>query len=138
MTRRELLPLVDSPAKVRGNATDAGHVQIAVFDVQQCAVARAIGRLGEVEIPAKAEVQGQLLGDAPGVLRIEEGALLEFLGVGGRGDVAVEAGYVAEQEAGKSETAWGVLPGRGFEVGPVLKLSRPARSLSEGTRRLRP
>ena len=62
--------------------TDARNMQIAVVQIQQCAVAGTVDCLWEVELPAKSQVQGQILGYAPGVLSVEEGALLEFLGVG--------------------------------------------------------
>ena len=100
---RELLPLVHRPAEVGGNAADAGHMEVAILEVKQGAIAGPIGRLWEVEIPAKAEVEGQRLGGAPGVLRVEEGALLELLGVGGGGDVAVKAGYVTHHEGCKAQ-----------------------------------
>ncbi len=57
-------------------------MHVAISKIHERTIALAVDRLWEVELPAKAEVQGQVLGNAPGVLPVEEGSLLEFLGIG--------------------------------------------------------
>ena len=73
---------LSSPVHIAGDAADTGDVQVAGIQIQQRSVPWGVDRLWEVELIAKPVVDRQLRGCSPGVLPIEEEALLELLRIG--------------------------------------------------------
>src|ERR1035437_6811370 len=65
---------------VRSDATVVSHANgteaTVIHDVRKAAVAFAVHRLGEVDLPAQSIVDGQLGGRPPGILPVEEPPLL--------------------------------------------------------------
>ena len=94
-----------------------GRQDFAGAQVDEAAFAGAVHGLRTIEFPAQAVVHGQLLGDAPGVLPIEEPAILCLAGIVYGADVALEELHVAQQERGQTGTAAvGSLRAGGIEV----------------------
>ena len=72
---REGRPVViDVPAQVI--RTEATHANDAFLDIGKSTFALPVHRLGEVDLPTQAVVEGQLRSNSPGVLAVEERALL--------------------------------------------------------------
>src|SRR5215475_1081667 len=76
-----------------------------VHNIGKPAVTLAIHRFGEINLPAQSIVESQLRSDAPGILAVEEPALLPLrcvIGAGNVGvvDVAGKRGHIAQKECG--------------------------------------
>ncbi len=70
-------------------ATRMAPASVEVHDVGESAVAFGVDRLGEVDFPAQPIVEGQLLVAPPGVLTVEEPALLAFRRIVRGSDVGI-------------------------------------------------
>ena len=67
---------------IQADAVFAGDQDLARGQVLEASVVLAVHVLREVNLPAQAVIQGQLRGDAPGVLNVGEEPLLAFGGIG--------------------------------------------------------
>ncbi len=109
---------VGAPLAVTRNADVAG------IQIEQTTLPFAVDRLWKVNLPTQAIVGGEFVGDSPGVLRIEESALLPFLricvlGLGalvGRGIAQKKRG---EAKAGRGATSNGIEHAAGANRGEV-------------------
>ena len=90
---------------VHADAVLAGDHDFAGGEVLEAAVVLAVDVLREVDLPAQADVHGELRRDLPGVLHVGEEAVLPFGGLGGVADVAGERVHLAEQERCQAEAA---------------------------------
>src|SRR5207245_417037 len=59
-------------------------------------------RLREIHFPAQAVVNGDIVGDTPGVLTVEEQPFLTFCSVGILGLRSLECGYITEQKCSQA------------------------------------
>src|SRR5580658_1702692 len=82
--------------------TISRDTDIAGIQVEQAALAFAGNGFGEVQIPAQAIVQGQLLGNSPLVLSVKEPPLLPLGGGSILKDGAEEIIDIAQQECGEA------------------------------------
>ena len=100
--RRELRPVVFGASVITDTAV-ASNPNYSFRQYCETAVALTVHAFRSVELPAQTVVKGQFRRDAPGVLAIEEIAILRFhcRRFGRRTDVAVERSHFAEQERGQ-------------------------------------
>src|SRR5258708_19331900 len=89
----------------------------------------AVNGFGEIDLPAQTVVKGELGGETPSVLAVEEPALLPFGSVQAAADETVEAGHIAKKEAGKIQTTLSpVRPTPGININftdPVASTQTP-------------
>ena len=132
-----------APPHVGGNVPVARNPQVAVGRVSsgasvqfhQSAISLPVHRLREILLIAQAIIDRERWSGPPGILRVEEVALLEFLGIGGgtgNADIAIETGrHIAEYKswpcpARPRSLRWKSVPERNSETGAVA--SRRARA----------
>src|SRR5207244_11951049 len=76
----------------------AGEPDRTIGQIGKTALIFAISRLGEVDLPPQAVVEGQLRSDPPCILTIEEETFLPLRCINAGTHVTVKAGYIAQQE----------------------------------------
>src|SRR5712692_3901688 len=86
---------------IRAHTTEAGDSDHALLQVSETTVALGVDSFGEVDFPPEAVGHREFGADAPGVLTVEEPALLAFRCTSARADVALEESDVAEKECGQ-------------------------------------
>ena len=101
--RERLVGIVD--IAVESDVAVAGDADDALVEVGETALALTVDVFGIVDFPAQAVVKGQLGADAPGVLTVEEPALLALSCVQAGADETLEFVYVAEQEGAEHQAA---------------------------------
>ena len=91
-----------------------------MLDVGKSALPLTVHVLGEVDFPAQPIVQGQLRGNAPGVLPIEESALLTFRRVQAAADVTIHERHIAQQKGRQIQATGSAV---GCPLGTKVKLT---------------
>src|SRR5713226_7386802 len=86
---------------VEAHAVLAQGENFTSAEPQEPAVALVIHVLRKVNFPAQAVIQGQARRDAPGILDIEEFAVLPLGSIRGIADITLHGADVAEQERGQ-------------------------------------
>ncbi len=90
--------------QVRPVISVTGDADIPRAKIEQTSTSFAIDRFREIPLPAQAIVESEFRCQSPLVLSIVEKALLPFLRISELGLSALECGYIAEQERGKTQT----------------------------------
>ena len=76
----------------------AGDPDRTIGQIGKTALIFPVNRLGEVDLPPQAVVEGQLRSDPPCILTIEEETFLPLRCINAGTHVTVKAGYIAQQE----------------------------------------
>src|SRR5664279_1523293 len=123
--RRKGVPVVADVA-VQAVGSVAGYPADAFNDIVEAAVAFAVNRFGEVNLPAQSIVQRQLGSYAPSVLPVVEHAPLPVGGVRHATNEARERGYIAEQERRQVHAAYVAVPSTVLTEGQLASTIRVA------------